>query len=40
MTDHPNSLAAIDRAHVVHPYANLRANEQGQPLIIARGDGV
>jgi 4-aminobutyrate--pyruvate transaminase len=40
MTDHPNSLAAIDRAHVVHPYANLRANEQGQPLIITRGDGV
>jgi 4-aminobutyrate--pyruvate transaminase len=40
MTDHPNSLAAIDRAHVVHPYANLRANEQGQPLIITKGDGV
>jgi 4-aminobutyrate--pyruvate transaminase len=40
MTSHPNSLAAIDRAHIVHPYANLRANEQGQPLIITRGDGV
>jgi 4-aminobutyrate--pyruvate transaminase len=40
MTLHPNSLSAIDRAHIVHPYANLRANEQGHPLIVTKGDGV
>lgn len=40
MNSYPNSLAAIDRSHIVHPYANLRANEQGQPLIVTRGEGV
>jgi 4-aminobutyrate--pyruvate transaminase len=35
-----NSLAAIDAKHVVHPYANLRANQVGQPLVITRGDGI
>lgn len=40
MTLQPNSLSAIDRSHIVHPYANLRANEQGQPLIVTKGDGV
>lgn len=40
MSSHPNSLSAIDRAHIVHPYGNLRGNEQGQPLIVSRGDGV
>lgn len=35
-----NSLAEIDARHVMHPYANLRANEAAAPLIITRGDGV
>lgn len=40
MTNARNSLADIDSRHVMHPYANLRANESGQPLIVTRGDGV
>ncbi len=35
-----NSLAAIDARHIVHPYANLRANQAGNPLVITKGDGV
>jgi len=40
MTHAPNSLAARDVAHVVHPYTNLRAHETQGPLVITGGKGV
>lgn len=40
MTNLRNSLAEIDARHVMHPYANLRANESGSPMIVTHGDGV
>lgn len=40
MTHAPNSLAARDIAHVVHPYTNLRAHETQGPLVITGGRGV
>jgi 4-aminobutyrate--pyruvate transaminase len=35
-----NALGEIDTRHVMHPYANLRANESGTPLIVTRGEGI
>ena len=35
-----NSLSAKDQAYFVHPYGNLKQNRTGNPLVIARGDGV
>ncbi len=40
MTFLPNSAAARDIAHQVHPQTNLRLHRQIGPLIIAKGDGV
>ena len=36
----PNSAAARDIAHTLHPYTDLVAHEEAGPLIIARGKGV
>ncbi len=36
----PNSAAARDIAHTLHPYTDLVAHEQAGPLVIARGQGV
>ncbi|MDX1483475.1 MAG: aspartate aminotransferase family protein [Alphaproteobacteria bacterium] len=38
--DGANSLAARDRASLLHPYTNLRALETAEPLVITRGEGV
>ncbi|GBD43126.1 putative aminotransferase [bacterium HR40] len=40
MTLLPNSLAARDIAHVLHPYTDLRLHEERGPLVIAEGRGV
>ena len=40
MSHAPNSLAARDIAHVVHPYTNLRAHQDQGPLVITGGKGV
>lgn len=40
MSHAPNSLAARDIAHVIHPYTNLRAHESQGPLVITGGHGV
>ena len=36
----PNSAAARDIAHTLHPYTDLVAHEQAGPMIISRGKGV
>lgn len=36
----PNSLAARDIAHVLHPYTNLVKHETAGPLVIERGKGI
>ena len=36
----PNSAAARDIAHTLHPYTDLVAHEEAGPLVIARGQGV
>ncbi len=36
----PNSAAARDIAHTLHPYTDLVAHEEAGPLVIARGKGV
>jgi 4-aminobutyrate--pyruvate transaminase len=36
----PNSAAARDIAHTLHPYTDLVAHEEAGPMIIARGKGV
>ena len=36
----PNSAAARDVAHVLHPYTDLVVHEQNGPMIISRGQGV
>ncbi|HET6468381.1 MAG TPA: aminotransferase [Geminicoccaceae bacterium] len=36
----PNSLAARDAAHVVHPYTNLRLHESEGAMVITGGEGV
>ena len=36
----PNSPEARDVAYLVHPYTNLRANEEQGPMIIEKGEGV
>ncbi len=40
MAHQPNSAAARDIAHVVHPYTNLRAHEEKGPLVITGGDRI
>ncbi|HEX6959364.1 MAG TPA: aspartate aminotransferase family protein [Ferrovibrio sp.] len=40
MTALPNSLAARDIAHVLHPYTNLVKHETASPLVIERGKGI
>jgi len=40
MTQLPNSLAARDIAHVLHPYTNLVKHEKAGPLVIERGKGI
>ena len=40
MTTTPNSLAARDIAHIIHPYTNLKVHEQQGPLVITGGEGV
>lgn len=40
MTALPNSLAARDIAHVLHPYTNLVKHETAGPLVIERGRGI
>src|SRR3546814_884446 len=36
----PNSLAARDIAHVMHPYTNMVKHEANGPLVIERGKGI
>lgn len=36
----PNSMAARDIAHVMHPYTNLVKHETAGPLVIERGKGI
>ena len=36
----PNSAAARDVAHVLHPYTDAVAHRESGPLVIARGEGV
>ncbi len=36
----PNSAAARDIAHALHPYTDLVNHQQSGPMIISRGDGV
>ena len=36
----PNSAAARDVAHCLHPYTNLKQHQTSGPLIITRGEGV
>jgi 4-aminobutyrate--pyruvate transaminase len=36
----PNSMAARDIAHVLHPYTNLVKHETAGPLVIERGKGI
>ncbi len=36
----PNSAAARDIAHTLHPYTDLVAHEEAGPLVISRGQGV
>ena len=36
----PNSPEARDVAYLVHPYTNLRANEEQGPMIFEKGEGV
>ena len=36
----PNSMAARDVAHVLHPYTNAAAHETEGPLVISHGDGI
>lgn len=36
----PNSTAARDRAHVLHPYTNARRHEERGPTVLTRGKGV
>jgi 4-aminobutyrate--pyruvate transaminase len=36
----PNSAAARDVAHVLHPFTELRAHQQTGPIVIERGEGV
>ena len=40
MNQLPNSLAARDIAHVLHPYTNLVRHEQAGPLVITHGKGI
>lgn len=40
MPPRPNSAAARDIAHTLHPYTDLVAHEQTGPMIITRGKGV
>lgn len=40
MNDRPNSPAARDIAHHLHPYTNWRKHEADGPLIIASGKGI
>ena len=36
----PNSAAARDVAHALHPYTDLVSHQTGGPMIVSRGDGV
>ena len=36
----PNSVSAIDAAHHLHGYTNLRRNEQEGPMVLSRGKGI
>lgn len=36
----PNSTAARDIAHVLHPYTNARRHEERGPTVLERGDGI
>ncbi len=36
----PNSPAARDVAHMLHPYTDLRAHQEQGPIVITRGEGV
>jgi 4-aminobutyrate--pyruvate transaminase len=36
----PNSAAARDIAHTLHPYTNLKQHQDSGPLVITRGEGV
>ena len=40
MAPRPNSAAARDIAHVLHPYTDLQAHLETGPLVITRGEGV
>ncbi len=40
MTLAPNSIAARDVAHTLHPYTNLALHEERGPLVITRGEGI
>ena len=40
MSVRPNSAAARDIAHTLHPYTDLVAHEEAGPLVIARGKGI
>ena len=40
MTIRPNSAAARDIAHALHPYTDLVTHQENGPMIIARGEGV
>ncbi len=36
----PNSAAARDIAHTLHPYTDLVAHQEAGPMVISRGKGV
>ena len=40
MAVRPNSAAARDIAHTLHPYTDLVAHEEAGPLVISRGKGI
>ena len=40
MAVRPNSAAARDIAHTLHPYTDLVAHEEAGPMVIARGKGI
>ena len=40
MTVRPNSVQALDVAHVLHPYTNASLHEKIGPVVITRGEGI
>ncbi len=40
MNDRPNSLHALDKQSLVHPYTNLAVHQETGPHVITGGDGI